>query len=43
MFSEKPEESESGSDIPIKKVINDPSVVPILFHKKKADNSQFTA
>ena len=35
MFSEKSEESESGSDIPIKKVINDPSVVPILFHKKK--------
>ena len=35
MFYEKPEHSENGSDIPAKKVINDPFVVPILFHKKK--------
>jgi hypothetical protein len=35
MFYEKPEDSENDSDIPIKKEINDPSVVPILFHKKK--------
>ena len=35
MFYEKPEDSENASDIPPKKVLDDPSVVPILFHEKK--------
>ena len=35
MFFEKPEDSDDSSDIPKTKVISDPSVVPILFHKQK--------
>ncbi|MFX0125452.1 MAG: hypothetical protein ACFFAE_17660 [Candidatus Hodarchaeota archaeon] len=35
MFYEKHEDSEEALDIPKTKVINDPSVVPVLFHKKK--------
>lgn len=35
MFYEKSEDSEDSSDIPKTKVINDPSVVPVLFHKQK--------
>ncbi|MFX1508345.1 MAG: hypothetical protein ACFFDC_19865 [Promethearchaeota archaeon] len=34
MFFEKPENSDDSSDIPKTKVISDPSVVPILFHKQ---------
>ncbi|MFX1284823.1 MAG: ArsR family transcriptional regulator [Promethearchaeota archaeon] len=35
MFYDKPEDSDENSDIPKVKVINDPSVVPVLFHQKK--------
>jgi transcriptional antiterminator len=35
MFFEKPEDSDDSSDIPESKVISDPSVVPVLFHKQK--------
>lgn len=35
MFYEKPEDSDDYPDIPKTKVISDPSVVPVLFHKKK--------
>ncbi|UCE13910.1 MAG: winged helix-turn-helix transcriptional regulator [Candidatus Heimdallarchaeota archaeon] len=35
MFYEKPEDVDESLDIPPKKVITDPSVVPVLFHKKK--------
>ncbi|UCG00774.1 MAG: hypothetical protein JSW11_14285 [Candidatus Heimdallarchaeota archaeon] len=32
---EKPEDPDESSDIPKTKVISDPSVVPVLFHKQK--------
>ncbi|MFW9905654.1 MAG: hypothetical protein ACFFFH_15075 [Candidatus Thorarchaeota archaeon] len=35
MFYEKSEDSENPPDIPKTKVISDPSVVPVLFHKQK--------
>ncbi len=34
MFYDKPDESDDQSEIPKTKVISDPSVVPVLFHKK---------
>lgn len=35
MFYDKPDDSDDYTDIPKTKAISDPSVVPVLFHKKK--------
>ena len=35
MFYDKQEDSDENTSIPKNKIISDPSVVPVLFHKKK--------